>query len=766
MPISPEEQSAIALGLDAAAADGRDPEDAEAAKQERKQVTYWLGLIKECRDFDRTVYQQMAVDRGYAQGLSAHEVSVNLIGSAVDTMKAHLYAKNPDVAVVPARQTSLPTLERPIMPIEPVNPLPQLQQMAAGAAEGVPATAILANPEVMASVAPMRAKYEMELAQHQQAMAIYQQQMQAYIAEMRMRRDMRDERKRFSETGEILIRKAWDLAEMKDEARANVGTTLTTGIGWVKAYWQEDAGTDPLAEKRLTSLQENIAAIDELRARAEGKPTEELDRLRQELTERMMAVRAAKEVVTARGLVADSLASEDLTCPIGVRNVTKVSSLPWLAQRIFLPVNDARSKFPDVADWYPEDPKKDCWATATKYSQRKPKVRVVVAEGEHPGIQVSNESDASQFTTGGDNKTNEMVSDGQGDFVCLHEIWDKEAGMIRWVCEGMPRYIRQPAAPEIAVTRFYPYYCQAYIIVDGQRYPQSLPQRSYMLQDEYAARRSAYKRQRARARQAVLFNQEAIDTDNVKKITMGVDGEMIGVSVTGDTPMQNIFMPKPTVQLDPMLYEVDSVRRDFEEIWGIEQARQGGLMGVEKTATQVDVEAQGFSAKTSFMREPLESMLNELAVATMEILLQRLTLADAQEYAGPGAVWPEAASVSDLSSMVSVSIKAGSTGKPNTTAERNAWAQTYPLVTETIKEIGALRQAPPTEIADKLQRVLEITLNLAGSTISADEIVPMESMPSPQPMEGMPGAPADMTGMPMQPPAPISDVPAGPAGPM
>jgi hypothetical protein len=762
MPISPEEQSAIALGLDAAAADGRDPEDAEAAKQERKQVTYWLGLIKESRDFDKTVYQQMAVDRGYAQGLSAHEVSVNLIGSAVDTMKAHLYAKNPDVSVTPARQTSLPTLERPVMPIEPVNPLPQLQQMAAGAAEDVPATAILGNPEVMAAAEPLRLKYQAEMVQYQQDMAMYQQAMSAYIGEMRARRDARDQRKRFSETGEILIGKAWTLAELKDEARANVGTTLTTAIGWLKCYWQEDAGTDPIAEKRLTSLQENIAAIDELKLRAEGKPTEELDRLRQELAERMAAVNAAKEVVTARGLVADSLASEDMTCPIGVRNVTKVSSCPWLAQRIFMAVNEARAKFPDVQGWCPEDPKKDCWASATKYSQRKPKVRVVVPEGEHPGIMVSSDSDASQFTTGGDNKTTEMAADGQGDFVCIHEIWDKEAGMIRWVCEGMPRYIRQPSAPEIAVTRFYPFYCQAYIIVDGQRYPQSLPQRSYGLQDEYNARRSAYKRQRARAKQGVLFNKAKIDTDNVKTITMGVDGEMMGVDINDDSPMQNVFMAKPVVQLDPMLYEVDSVRRDFEEIWGIEQARQGGLMGVEKTATQVDVEAQGFSAKTSFMREPLESMLNELAVATMEILLQRLTLADAQEYAGPGAVWPEAASVSDLSSMVSVSIKAGSTGKPNTTAERNAWSQTYPLVTETIKEIGALRQAPPTEVADKLQRVLEITLQLAGSSISAEEIVPMESMPSPQPMEGMPGAPADPA---LTPPEPISDAPAGPPGP-
>ena len=38
-------------------------------------------------------------------------------------------------------------------------------------------------------------------------------------------------------------------------------------------------------------------------------------------------------------------------------------------------------------------------------------------------------------------------------------------------------------------------------------------------------------------------------------------------------------------------------------------------------------------------------MLQEMAVATAEILLQRLTLEDAREYAGEGAEWPEAATV-------------------------------------------------------------------------------------------------------------------------
>ena len=101
--------------------------------------------------------------------------------------------------------------------------------------------------------------------------------------------------------------------------------------------------------------------------------------------------------------------------------------------------------------------------------------------------------------------------------------------------------------------------------------------------------------------------------------------------------------------------------------------------------------------------------------------------------------------------------------RPGFSSERNAWAQTYPMVTEAIKEIGALRQAPPTEIADKLERLVEITLQLAGSSIDKGEIVPQESMPTPQPQEGSPGAPAEP--MPSMPSPDGPPMPAGPAGP-
>ena len=755
---TPREDEIIDTALAAADMDGKTPEEQQAYKEERQQVLRWLERIKEARDFDIDIFREMAVDRAYAAGVSAHEVSINLIGSAIDVMKSFLYARNPDVAVVPARQTSLPSLMRPVAPIEPVDPTAQLGQMAASVApEGVPPAALFQSPQVQAQVTPLIQQYQLDLSKYQQDLALFQQEMLAYAQEMQARREAREVRKRFAETLEILISKAWGLADMKGQARVAVGATLTTKIGWMKLAWHEDTGLDPLSVRKLQSLQENIRVIDRLREEAikgDGG-SDNLDRLRQETAEAIAALNAAQEVVTARGLVVDAIPPEDMTVPIGVTRVAAAtSSAPWLAHRVFMTLTAARTTFPEVGE--------EKWKSAQLYSQRKPRMALRVPFEQHPGVEgeggvvVASASDASQFTQGPDGNRTEMTPAADGEFVCIHEIWDKEQGVVRTVCEGLPCYVRPPHAPEISVTRFYPFYEMAFVEADGLRYPQSLVQRSRGLQDEYNGRRSALKRQRARAKQGVLADGSALDKDTMDKITSMADGEIAVIDTVGSKPMQNVFMAKPVVKLDPMLYEVDSIRRDFEEMWGIQQALQGGIQR-EQTATEADIQQQGFAARTAFMREPLEAMFNEMAPATAEILLQRLSLEDAKSYAGPGAVWPEAASVSDLATLVSVQIKAGSTGRPNTASERNAWAQTMPMVTQTIEKIGALRGSSPQEVADKLEQVLDITLQLSGSAIDAEAIVPQESMPT--------GGQAPMPDGGPQPPMPDAPPPMGPIGP-
>lgn len=759
---TPREMEVVDTAI--AAADDRPDEN----KQEEAQVKRWLEQIEQAREFDKDAYKKMGYCRAVATGISPHEVAVNIIGSNIDTLKSVLYARNPDVAVKPSPQTSAPTLPRPQAPTPPENPLPQLQAMIEQGSSAVDGGAgrLMQDPAVRQQMLMQKAQYEEKLGLFQMQQAQYEQELALYVGTMMERRAAREERKRFSETLEILVSKAWELADLKEQARYAVGTTLTTSLGWLKATWQEDAGMDPVAMSTLQSLQENLRAVEALRARvADHQESGNRDALLQDLGERLTAISAAREAVVARGLIVDWIAPEDMTCPIGITRIAQATSCsPWLAQRVFMKVEKAKTTFPDVARLYAErggDAREDPWKKATTYSQRKPRFAVTAGINDAAAT-IELRDDPSQFTAGPEGESGVMAADGNGEFVCIHEVWDKEAGVIRTVAEGMSCYLRPPHAPEIRVTRFYPFYNMAFVETDGTRYPDSLTARSAKLQDERNARLSAAKRIRQRSKQGILGDSTAIDKDEAGKINQSVDGEITFIRTTGEKPIQNVFMAKPIVQMDPALYRTDDIDQNLERIWGIQEARQGAVTQ-NKTATEADIQEQAFNARTTFMREPLESMLSQLAVATAEILLQRLTLEDAKEYAGPHAVWPEQASVQDLASLVSVDIKAGSTGKPNNSAERAAWNAAMPVVLQSIKEVGALRGASPTDVADAIEETIATTLRLLGSTVNVEEVVPQESMPTPQ---------ADMAaatpGMTSEAPStgPMAPMPTpGPAGP-
>lgn len=724
MPTDPE-LAAVNAGLDAASAieNGLDEVEGKAYAEEKAAVKSWLARIEEARNFDEAIYKQMALDRAYAAGFSSHEVSVNLIGSNIDTMKSFLYAKDPDVSVVPAQQVQLPRLERPVPPPDPMaviaQHMPDVAQMIA--ADPGAKAAIMTDPDVQKLAAPL-------LARHQQLTMVYQAEQQAYQAENARRKQLRESRKAFSETMEILIGKTWQTGELQPQGKLVVGSGLTTACGFLKAAWREDRGLDAVTAQRMASLQDNLSRIARTKEQLAERYTGDLDALEQSLTEQIAGMNAQTEVVTSRGMTFDPVAGEDMTFPIGATRIQRIVDMPWIDHRIFMTLDDAKVAFPDL----------DCekLKQATTYSQRKP-IAPVAGATLLPSEAYA--SQAGQFTMGSDGKVNTMSIDGQGNFICVHETWDRDANIIRTMIEGVECYAKTPHAPEIAVSRFYPFFTFSPVEVDGQRYPQSLVFRSYKLQDEFNARVTALKMQRTRNKQGIIGDATALDKDEANKVKHSVEGETTYVHTTGGKPLNNVFMAKPTVKLDPALYETLTIRQNIEEIWGTQQALQAGI-GPEKTATQSEIEEKGFGARTGYMRDDLERMFNELAKYTAQILIQRLTPDDAKAIAGEGAVWPTNVKAEDLDSLVTVSIRAGTSGKPNTSAERQAWATTMPLLQTLIMQIGQLRGADQFEVADKLEQIAAITLQLSGSSLDIEALIPQEGSAPMQPEMG--GAPA------------------------
>jgi len=213
-------------------------------------------------------------------------------------------------------------------------------------------------------------------------------------------------------------------------------------------------------------------------------------------------------------------------------------------------------------------------------------------------------------------------------------------------------------------------------------------------------------------------------------------------------PVNTAFAPIAYPAVDEALYNDNQQRAEIERGWGIQEALASTIQ-TPKTATEAQIQETGTSARTDFMRDGIDAPLEEFANYTAEVAVQKVSLADAQEMAGPWALWP-AIKPSELGQLVEVTIKAGSTGKPNTQQARQSWAILLPILQQAIVQIGQLRGATPDDIADCLDELVSETIRRSGENIDPERFLPrspaaslpMPAAPTPPPVTLAPLMPA------------------------
>lgn len=698
----------------AAAEVGDDSAEIIRRRAEQQQVSRWQSTLKTAREFDNDILRAYARDRRYARGDSGFEVDTNIIGSNLDTMVSFVYARDPDVDVIPSQMAEAPKEQPPQAP----QPPDILQQAMQGVLQG----------------GPEQAGFELARAQDefQQAQMLFQQQMAEYQAKIQAKRQRKLELDLFSQTLEIVISKLWKKGKLKRQARRAVRSAMTVGVGYIKLSWQERAERDPLIQQQINDLQDSMARIARLMEEAQESQTQEIEAKRLQIEQHRSALEERAERVVARGLAIDFVRSENLAVAPGVE-ILQLADAPWVCEYLYMRLEDAAKRFPDVS--------LEKLRKATRYQQVKPKY-------EHDAPETTVTSDEASTYRLADS-VNTTPSDT--DYICIEEIWSLDDGIVYTTAEGLDFWLADPAPPNVKSPRFYPYFPLAFIEVDGERSPQSLVYRTWKLQNEYSRTRSAWAKLRRRSQQGVLFDSGEIEPASAKKLEKGQIQEFTGIKTVSGRPLKDVFIPKPLAIPNPALYDTVPILRDMDRSWGIQEALQGSIESA-KTATEAEIQQTGFQSRTGSMRDLLEDWLSEMAVYTAQVATQMLTQEDVLALAGPDAVWPEISTADELEMLVDVDIRAGSTGKPNTRGEREAWATILPLVQNAIAQVGQLRGSSPSEIADKLEELVAETVMRSGDRIDVARLLPQS--------EGMNEAP-QMGGQTVAPGMPPTMEPAG-----
>lgn len=682
-------------------------------------IERWEKAIFETIKYDKAARDQYAIDRKLVRGDSSLEVSANLLGTFVDVTSSFLAARQPDIDVLPARSIEPPSIDAlRDMAADLVRQKPEIQQagqMTMVAAEGMGAP----NASEIAE-GVVDAKVEEEIAK------------MAEKLRKQFGRRQRDA-KVMAESIELMVGHMWDQARMKRRVNATTRSALSLGIGWMKASLQVSThGDNPLTVRKLNSLRDNLNAI---RAKQEelGDTTDaELEAKAADLQRQLDAVQAHSEEVASKDFVADCVAAEDMVVAPGVAMMDYLDA-PWIAHRVPMAFEDAKAALPELSQ--KREDGRCALDDARKYYPKKPQL-------------MQNENiDASPS----DNAADRFDGFGAGDsaecWVMVWEVWDKRTNhVLTWV-EGTKQWAKEPSIPKPS-TRFYPFFLTIVGHVEGERHPQSLVSRSKKLLDEYNRIGSAEVEHRRRIRPKIIFDKSKLTIDEAKRVAFSETGEYVGITpVQPGTPMQDIFFVPAYPPMDFGLYDRSRIMGELERIWGIQEALSASVQ-VAKTATEADIQQQGFNARTNDKREAIEDMLTDLAIYTAELALTNFEQEEVWEMIGQDAIWPKVEKPEDLRKLARVSIRAGSTGKPNSELERQSWSVLLPQLTEGIMKIGELRGSSPSDIADKLEGLLSITAQRSGDRLDIDSLVPQAGV---NPV--MPQAPAiDLMAQPLPPP--------------
>lgn len=490
--------------------------------------------------------------------------------------------------------------------------------------------------------------------------------------------------KAFGKTLELVLRNQFAPAQanLKAKAKAAVRGAATSFIGWTKLVYQKDYQTDPLIEDRIKDIQDDLERLEHLIAQVDREQTGEdagdLDAQKKELEEMLKSLQEQPEVVRSEGLIIDRPLSEDMIWSLDTVDSSEISRSEWIAQRYWMSVDKCKQKFGF------------CPSQSSRYSK--------------------------------DRAKREDKSEKNASLVCIYEVWHETNSRVYTLIDGWEGYMREPFTPDKVGERFHGYFPLIYDPVDGERYPLCAVSQLRELQDEHNETRTNFRYHRKHSIPIWIGIEGKITQKDARKITNAESMEVVLIEGDESQPIENYIHQFQNPTIDPNVYMTDHIREDWELITRRGDAARGSVAEA-KTATEANILQQGLKVSSSELQDTTEEWMRDMTQYAAELLLQQMSFQQVQRIAGEDAVWPEMTK-DVIFDMVTLEIRAGSSGKPDKMREQEQWLKFLPELRETLLAIDQMEAEDQDDRAMILRKLVEETLRRFDEKIDMDEFFP------------------------------------------
>lgn len=324
-------------------------------------------------------------------------------------------------------------------------------------------------------------------------------------------------------------------------------------------------------------------------------------------------------------------------------------------------------------------------------------------------------------------KKNETV-----DVYLYYDLVGQEYSVL---CDGYPDYLEEPGDPPVKLEQFHPYFPLTFNDVEDEEdiFPPSNVDLIRDMNDEMNRSRQALKEHRMANRPAYLGVNNPLEKEDVDRLSNHKSSEYIPLKLPSGVSAKDAIVAKPTIPIQPEIYETDSLFADAQRVSGDQEANLGGTS--DATATEASIAENSRLSSLESNKDDLDEFLADVASAGVQILLREMNKETVARIAGPAAaqVWPEYSN-EEIFADLDVDLVAGSSGRPN----RGIQISNMERVTPLLLQVPGVR---PDPLARRL-------VSLLDEDIDVDEFV-AEGLPSilaaNRAMGGPPGAPVSNT---------------------
>lgn len=530
----------------------------------------------------------------------------------------------------------------------------------------------------------------------------------------------------FGKTCEIVLNRFLDDAGLKRRAKSALRASKTTGIGWVKVYYQTQKEPDPIIVNKLRDTTDDLARMKYLQSESTDPKTMEIrERQMLEIQQYADSLSKEKDMVVSEGLVIDLVDSSNILLDVStIRNFDDYQFAPFIAEAIWMSKEEAEVRWGKIP------------AGTKDYSMSRKEA--------HPN------------KIGADRKT---VDEGRQDLIKVFEIHDRQNKLVHYLPDGASEFLQEPISPTFVGEQWFPYFPLAQNLVDGQFYPLSDVSLLMELQDEHNSARTRFKEHRDICIPHWVGKREEVTERDGNAIKDATAGEIALIDGISGQPIRNsvdVFAPPP---IDPAVYDTSHTERDIEKVVGGGEVTQP-KSNRSRTLGEAQMLSQDMQGQVTADTDEVEDWFSKIAKHVLELLLQTLTVEQVVSIAGPesqietdpqtnmptgemsdGVVWPaNELNRGEIFNLLKLQIQAGSSGKPNKEKETQLWTQyVLPKMTELINTVAQLREAKQDDLSESLIRLAQETLRRLDERFDVEEFLPrqQEQQPTPQEMAQM-----------------------------